>query len=98
MKNNINSKILEFIVRRFHKKDNWVNGNCYHFAVILNNVFELPIYYLYAEGHFVVYDKESNVYYDWLGAHKGCEPMIKLEDIKEGDPLWYSHLMRDCKY
>lgn len=47
--------ILSFINRRFPYDSNWLNGNCYFFALILIDRFpSLRMYYDPIEGHFVV--------------------------------------------
>ena len=88
-------QIEEFIKRRFPVDCNWMSGNCYHFAVILNNVFGLPIAYLPVEGHFVVND--GKYIYDYNGAHLiEREVILFLNEIKESDINWYNNLVRDC--
>ena len=92
-------QIEEFIKRRFPIDCNWMNGNCYHFAVILNNVFGLPIYYLPIEGHFVVVEKTENktYYYDYLGQHElGDKPIDSWEELHIGEPLWIQRIYEDC--
>ena len=92
-------QIEEFIKRRFPIDCNWMSGNCYHFAVILNSVFNLPIAYLPIEGHFVVVEiTDDEVYfYDYLGqrAMHG-EPVLYLQEIEETDPVWYQRIIEDC--
>lgn len=87
--------IIEFINRRFSKDCNWLNGNCFWFALILKERFPfLKIYYLPIDGHFVVGD--GNKYYDWSGEIDLEEKPYELNEIKETDKLWYEKLMRDC--
>lgn len=87
--------IIEFINRRFSKDCNWLNGNCFWFALILKERFPfLKIYYLPIDGHFVVGD--GNKYYDWSGEIDLEEKPYELNEIKETDILWYEKLMRDC--
>lgn len=88
--------ILEFITRRFEKDCNWTNGNCLWFALILQMRFPfLKICYLPITGHFVVQDN-NNLLYDWKGLVNTDEIPIELNQLKQTDSLWYSHLMRDC--
>ena len=88
--------ILEFIARRFKDDCNWVNGNCLWFALILQMRFpSLKICYLPITEHFVVQDN-NNLLYDWKGLVNTDEIPIELNQLKQIDSLWYSHLMRDC--
>lgn len=58
--------VLEFINRRFKKDCNWLDGNCYYFAVILNDRFPGGrILYDVVNGHFIYCYLEKN--YDWTG-------------------------------
>ena len=88
-------KILEFIKRRWSKDSHWTDGNCLWFATILKLRFpEVEIYYLPIEGHFVVgYD---NQFYDWTGRLQLEEKPYLFSKLKEEDPLYYNHLIRDC--
>ena len=63
---------------------------CYYFKIRFP---ELEIYYLPIQGHFIV--GKDNSYYDWTGKIKIEEPFL-LNNIKQKDPLWYSHLIRGC--
>lgn len=94
----LNNEILDFIHRRWKIDSNFLNGNCYWFAYILITRFpSLEIYYLPIEGHFVAGD--GNDFYDWTGAiniQQYNENIIKLNDIKTQDNLWYQRLVRDC--
>lgn len=89
-------KIIEFIGRRFTSDCHWTNGNCLWFAIILTTRFpELEIYYLPIQGHFIV-GSQDNVFFDWTGMIVPSEKPYRFEKIRETDPLWYSHLIRDC--
>lgn len=58
--------VKEFIDRRFKADCNWLNGNCYYFALILSDRFPGgTIYYDVIYGHFI-YLYEGK-YYDWSG-------------------------------
>ena len=90
-------EVVDFIQRRWRKDSNWLNGNCLWFASILCMRFEeLEIYYLPHEGHFIA--GKNGCYFDWRGVIEidTEEPIIKLSWIKDNDPLWYDHLIRDC--
>lgn len=69
----LEDEIYEFIYRRFEVDNNWITGNCYFMALILNHVFDLPIYYLPVEGHFVVFNSKTGHFLDWLGTVKLAE-------------------------
>lgn len=95
----MNHEILEFIKRRWEVDSNFMNGNCYYFALILCHRFpQLKIYYYPIEGHFVAGDGKE--FYDWGGMNnwnisKG-EVAFPLDDIEVQDPMWYERLIRDC--
>ena len=71
MKPKLNRKIcielvLDFIKRRFPTDSNWLNGNCYYFALILKDRFpDGVILYDVIDGHFVT--MIGGVMYDWSG-------------------------------
>ena len=91
-------EILDFISRRWQTDSNFLNGNCYWFALILSTRFnKLEIYYLPVEGHFIAGDGKS--FYDWTGEiniKNYARPPLKFKQIELEDPLWYSRLIRDC--
>lgn len=89
-------EILNFINRRWKKDSDWTNGNCYWFAFILCERFpSLKMYYLPIDGHFIAGDGET--FYDWEGEVHTTEVMYLFSDLQDMDPLWGSHLIRDCK-
>lgn len=89
------TEIEEFIKRRFKSNCNWLDGNCYYFAVILKERFPvLEINYDYLNGHFIVSDPDGK-FYDFTGCIVP-DSHIKLETIKRDDPAWYERLRRDC--
>lgn len=58
--------VLDFIKRRFPTDSNWLNGNCYYFALILKDRFpDGVILYDVIDGHFVT--MIGGVMYDWSG-------------------------------
>jgi hypothetical protein len=88
-------EILSFINRRWKLDSNWLDGNCYYFALILTNRFkELQIYYLPIEGHFI--SGNGIEFYDWTGFVDLKEKPYLLDEIKHLDSLWYERLIRDC--
>ena len=89
------NKVLSFIKRRWSKDSDWINGNCYWFALILKERFPLAeIYYLPVEGHFITQIDRN--FYDWTGIVQPNEMPIKFSDIKKNDSLWYERIIRDC--
>lgn len=88
-------EILEFIHKRFSKDCDWLNGNCYWFAKILSDRFDLPIYYDQVEGHFMVMDYDFN-FYDWTGKIIPENKPISFRYLYDFDNLLYERLVRDC--
>ena len=87
--------ILDFIKRRFSSDSNWMNGNCYYFAVILHTRFpDCPIIYSQIDGHFSI--KWKKWCFDFQGKHPLSSDYQYLEKIKEEDPVFYGRLKRDC--
>ena len=88
-------EILNFIKRRWKKDANWLDGNCYWFAVILQNRFPfLEIYYLPIKGHFVCGDGVN--YYDWTGVVQLEEIPFLFSDIEQQDSSCFDRIFRDC--
>ena len=88
-------EVEEFISRRFPVDCNWLDGNCYYFAVILKDRFpEGKICYDVIYGHFVfVYNK--NVY-DWRGINKETDGvLIDWNQYQEYDELHANRIKRD---
>lgn len=92
-------EVLEFIDRRWKGHDaNWMEGNCYWFAYILCARFpKLEMIFLPIEGHFVAGDLAHNRFYDWTGLVELTEAPHRFSKILVEDPLWYSHILRDCR-
>ena len=88
-------EILDFINRRFSKDCNWLNGNCYWFAKILSDRFDLPIYYDQIKGHFMVKDYDNN-FYDWTGKITLENNPISFRYLYDFDNALYNRLVRDC--
>ena len=91
------NEILDFIQRRFKKDCDWTNGNCYYFAIILNDRFpEGKIYYDVINGHFIFY--HYGYLYDWNGI---VEPesnwcFVEWDKFDEYDSLQKERIIRDC--
>ena len=76
-------EILDFIQRRFGQTDaNWLNGNCYYFALILCKRFPwLKVYYEPVRGHFLA--GTPSRYFDWTGRVRDLDSLpILLEEIE----------------
>ena len=86
--------ITTFINRRFPTDSNWTTGNCYHFALILSDVFDGTIYYDVKLGHFLA--KIGNLYYDYNGMVDSQPHYIPWCDFPEYDRLQYARIKRDC--
>ena len=88
--------VLDFIHRRFTTDCNWTNGNCYWFAIILKERFNLKIYYLPVPGHFVAGDGEE--FYDFNGRYdiEDNTPIIQFEELKVTDISHYQRLIENC--
>ena len=90
----IENEVVEFIRRRFKADSNWLDGNCYYFAVILCERFPIfNIYYAPVAGHFVA--GYTGEFYDWRGKYDEEIPVF-LSDIEKEDPAWYRIIVRDC--
>ena len=90
-------EVLEFIERRFKKDCNWIDGNCYYFAIILKDRFpDGSIYYDTILGHFIFY--YQNQFYDWVGIYNPIklDAVLKWDTFDYFDPLWKSRITRDC--
>ena len=92
-------EIRKFIYNRFPYDNNWLDGNCYYFAVILKARYpEAIIVYDVANGHFLV--KIEDIYFDWVGDHDFSEEIkkyfIEWEKFDEYDPLQKQRIIRDC--
>lgn len=94
-----NPEILEFIQRRFPNDSNWLTGNCYFFAKILESAFFGSIVYDPINGHFL-FTQDGEIYYDWAGAHTyDKDYSSKFEDwrtYKYKDPSHYARIVYDC--
>lgn len=93
-----NDNVVEFIRRRFPSDCNWLNGNCYYFAVILKARFpEGTILYDQVDGHFVV--DIGGTLYDWTGAVRespGPHSYVAWDEFDDIDRLQHRRIVRDC--
>ena len=80
--------------------DNFINGFCYWFAVILRNRFpEMRIFYDLIDGHFFCYDPETKYCYDAIGKFKQTYPLSRYADWEEYssiDPIHYNRISELC--
>lgn len=92
-------EVTDFIYRRFPYDSHWLDGNCYYFALILQDRFpEGDIVYDVIRGHFLF--ELDYTLYDWHGVYERLpsESMrfIKWNSFKEYDSLQYDRIVRDC--
>lgn len=89
------NEVLEFIHKRFKDNCNWMDGNCYYFAIILKDRFpEGTIYYDVIYGHFVFQYQED--YYDWTGIVNSNWHLIEWDKFDKYDSLLKQRIVRDC--
>ena len=87
--------VEEFIRKRFINNCNWLDGNCYYFAIILKARFpQAIILYDVINGHFVV--SIDNKLYDWSGKIENNSEYIVWEQADKYDPLVKERIIRDC--
>ena len=93
---------IENFIKSFKKGFNekelirvFTEGNCYHFAVILENLFYGEIVYDTLNGHFLF--KHRNSYYDINGKNANIEEKyIELFDRIKMDMALYIRLYKEC--
>lgn len=86
--------VLEFIKRRFPMDCKWVDGNCYFFAVILNERFPNgEIVYDVIDGHFLL--KLGDKYFDHRGVSTPIKP-ISWRDFDSYDCLQKQSIVKYC--
>lgn len=89
--------VLQFIHKRFPEDSNWLNGNCYFFALILLDRFPIgKILYDVIDGHFVC--EIDGRKYDWSGIvdESGEHIWIEWDKFHEYDSLQYQRVVKDC--
>lgn len=85
---------FENFIKRF-KVVNWMNGNCYYFAIILKDKYPNGrIIYDPIIGHFML--KIKNKAYDFMGIHQLPETFYYWDELEKEDELLYKRLRRDC--
>lgn len=87
-------EILKFISR--FPDANWLNGNCYYFAIILKDRFpDGEIYYDVWNGHFIF--KLEDTYYDWRGIVHDIGLPICWDTFEESyDKYQYKKIIENC--
>lgn len=76
----------------------FTQGNCYHFSLILNSLYEGEIYYDQVICHFMF--KVDGEFYDITGKIPidNIENATNWESLKSDDKLHCKHIKRDCIY
>ena len=88
-------EVIEFIKRRFSIDCNWCNGNCYYFALILQNRFPGgKIFYDVILGHFLYYYKDN--YYDWSGIVEVDGILVEWDKFDQYDTNQKKRIIEDC--
>lgn len=89
-------EILEFIKKRFPVDNNWSQGNCFYFALILKNRFNGDMYYDVIQGHFIT--KIDDKFYDYDGVFSEEEKptFIKWDEFQLYDNKQFERIIRDC--
>lgn len=101
---NIKRPRIDVFIKRFKEgfnkqalEDAFTNGNCYHFAVILSELYdEGDIVYDEIDGHFMFRYKDK--YYDITGEVTNVNNARSLLAISYDDEPLYGRLLRDCAY
>ena len=89
------NEVLTFINKRFSKNCNWLDGNCYYFAIILKERFGGHIYYDSVNCHFII--QINGKFYDWTGIVKpNIDNLLNWEELKNIDQSYYNRIKRDC--
>lgn len=92
-------KFIENFKKGFNKEEVeniFLNGNCYHFALILKQMFKGEIIYDPHEFHFST--KIKGKYYDITGEIQKPYDECSWKDMKEEDYEEYLQLRRICVY
>lgn len=89
------NEVLDFIHRRFPINNDWVSGNCYYFARILNARFGGTIYYDVEIGHFVT--EINGKFYDWNGEVPENDDLYVLwSNFDSYDQCQKMRIIKDC--
>lgn len=87
--------VEKFIKERFNTNCNWLDGNCYYFAIILKARFpQAIILYDVINGHFVA--DIDNELYDWSGKISNNSKYVIWDQIDNYDSLVKERIIRDC--
>lgn len=91
-------EFIEIFKKGFNEEElvkTFTQGNCYHFAVILKDIYpDGVIEYDYVNGHFI-FNYEGK-YYDITGEVSVMDTYIF--DVNKMDQLEYYRILRDCVY
>ena len=93
----MSNPVLEFINRRFPKDCNWLDGNCYYFAIILRERFtDGVIFYDVIDGHFVT--QIGGVKYDWSGivSEEGLHHYVRWSNFNNYDSFQTWSVIKGC--
>ncbi len=74
----------------------FTNGNCYHFALILKELFMGIIYYNLDEGHFIT--RIDDKYYDITGEVKPSDLCYRWSELSIIEPDQYRVIKNNCVY
>jgi len=74
----------------------FTQGYCYHFAVILHDLFKGDIIYNTTEGHFLL--EKNNKYYDITGEVPEPSKFLYWEGIKICEHNLWENLIENCVY
>ena len=90
-------RIEEFIRRRFSVDCDWMDGNCYFFALILRSVFSGRLVFDPIERHFLL--NTDGGYYDWTGRRNYAEnhvsQFIDWESYYRQNPSHWGRIVSD---
>lgn len=96
------TKKLGLLIRDFatdftRSNEPFMNGFCYHFAVILRDLFDGEVWYNPIDNHYVT--KINGDLYDARGViQSNLDSYVPWEEYKKEDPLHAERLMQYCVY
>ena len=81
-------------------KDVFTNGYCYHFAAILNDLFDGYVVYNPVLNHFAFLDYESRKIYDITGAIGDCDDdgWVAWNSYISFEPIESNRIINQCIY